>query len=141
MPPQKTSDDAAGQRVTRHRVKRLLRLLPRRAVFHRYPIIGRFAPFARRRAYLWSFKPEHMRPAIYVGAIISLWPLMGFQVALAFVAALLVRGNVMVAAALQLITNPLPPHQSTISRIASVNAYWVGTGTCRPNHPATRRKN
>ncbi len=98
------------ERSRRHantrRAKRLLRYAPRRAVFHRYPLIGRFAALARRRAYLWSFKPKHIRPALYAGSVLSLWPVMGIQLILAFITALMTRSNVMVVGALQFITNP-----------------------------------
>lgn len=89
------------------RVKALLRYTPRRARFHHYPLIGRFADVARKRAYLWSFRKENVRPALYAGAIIALLPIMGIQVPTAFCVALLLRANVMVLAGLQFITNPL----------------------------------
>lgn len=103
--------DHEFERMRRHantrRAKKMLRYAPRRAVFHRYPFIGRFAALARRRAYLWSFKPQHVRPAIYAGAVLSLWPVMGIQLILAFIAALTMRSNIMVVGVLQFITNPL----------------------------------
>lgn len=99
------------QRARRHArlrwVKRLLRFTPRRAVFHRYPVVGRFAGFARRRAHLWSFKPAQVRPAIYIGTVLSLWPVLGIQLLLAVAVSLLSRTNVMVTGGLQFITNPL----------------------------------
>lgn len=98
-------------RVARHaqtrRLKKLLRFTPRRAVFHRYPIVGRFAASARRRAYLWSFKPAHVRPAIYIGTVLSLWPTLGIQLILALALSLFARANFMVTGGLQFITNPL----------------------------------
>lgn len=97
----------AGRHAKRRRWKRFLRFAPRRAVFHRYPLIGRFAGLARRRAYLWSFKPAHVRPALYLGSVLSLWPVMGIQLSLAFIVSLVMRTNVMVVGALQFITNPL----------------------------------
>jgi uncharacterized protein (DUF2062 family) len=124
--------DAEARTIDRRRLKRVLRLLPRRAVFHRYPLIGRFAPQARRRAYLWSLKPRHVRAAIYVGTLISLWPLMGIQIPLAFAVALLVRANVMVAVALQVLTNPFtaaPVYYFTYRIGKSVlAAFGVGAG-------------
>jgi uncharacterized protein len=80
--------------------------MPRRALMHKYPIVGRFADFARRRAYLWSFRPQHLRPAFYAGAIISLMPVMGVQLPIALVLAVVLRANFMVMGALQLLTNP-----------------------------------
>lgn len=98
------------ERARRHaqtrRTKRMLRYAPRRAVFHRYPMIGRFAALARRRAHLWSFKPKHVRPALYFGTILSLWPVMGIQLPLALLVSLFVRCNLMVTGGLQFITNP-----------------------------------
>src|SRR3954462_5505511 len=91
------SPEPEFERQRRHaqtrRMKRVLRYAPRRAVFHRYPLIGRFAVAARRRAYLWSLKPRHVRPALYFGTILSLWPVMGIQLPLALLLALFVRCN------------------------------------------------
>ncbi len=93
------------------RAKWFLRFMPRRARFHRYPLIGRFAEMARKRDYLWSFRTESVRPALYVGAIVAMLPLLGVQIAVAFVLALLFRANVMILVGLQFITTPLtaPP--------------------------------
>lgn len=88
------------------RLKQFLRYMPRRAVFHKYPLIGRFAEAARKRAYLWSFKTAHLRPSFYAGSILSLLPVMGVQLPLAFILCLLLRGNFMVMGGLQFITNP-----------------------------------
>lgn len=84
----------------------MLRFLPRKARFHRYPIIGRFADIARKRAYLWSFRSENVRPSLYAGAIVALLPIMGVQSLAAFLLALLLRSNVMILIGLQFITNP-----------------------------------
>ena len=99
-------DDLPHHHARRLRAKKLLRFVPRRAVFHRYPLIGRFADFARKRAYLWSFKSENMRPAFYAGSILSLLPVMGVQLPLALLLSLLLRANFMVTGGLQFITNP-----------------------------------
>lgn len=88
------------------RVKQMLKYMPRRAVMHKYPLVGRFAEFARKRAYLWSLKPEHMRPAFYAGSILSLLPVMGVQLPLALLLSLVLRANYMVMGGLQFITNP-----------------------------------
>ena len=127
-----------SQPSTRHarrrRWKLLLRFAPRRAVFHRYPIIGRFAHIARRRAYLWSLKPVHVRPALYVGSVLSLWPVMGVQLLLAFIASLFTRSNVMVAGTLQFITNPFtaaPIYYGTycVGRFVLAKTGFVGGAT------------
>ena len=73
---------------------------------HKYPVIGRFAEFARKRAYLWSFKTEDLRPSFYAGSILSLLPLMGVQLPVALILSLALRGNFMVMGGLQFITNP-----------------------------------
>lgn len=88
------------------RAKWMLRFLPRKARFHRYPVIGRFADIARKRAYLWSFRTENVRPSLYAGAIVALLPIMGVQTLAAFVLAILLRSNVMLLIGLQFITNP-----------------------------------
>ncbi|HCJ12408.1 MAG: hypothetical protein A2Y14_03585 [Verrucomicrobia bacterium GWF2_51_19] len=88
------------------RVKKWLRYVPRRATLHKYPIIGSFADKARKCDYLWSFRSAQVIPAIYVGWVLSLWPVFGIQLPLAFLASLLFRANFMVLAALQFITNP-----------------------------------
>lgn len=91
----------------RRRVRRVLRALPRRANVSRYPVIRRFAEAARSRPFLWSFKYAQVRPALYVGSVLAFLPTFGFQVLIAFAAALVVRANLTVMVALQMITNPL----------------------------------
>lgn len=93
-------------RARKRRLKRLLKPLPRRANVTRYPVVKWFAQAAHRRPYLWSFKRAHVLPSLYVGSVLSLLPLYGIQLVLAFGAALAVRGNLTVMAALQLVTNP-----------------------------------
>jgi uncharacterized protein (DUF2062 family) len=93
----------------RHRrirfIKRLLRPLPRRTNVHRYPVLKWFGTAARKRAYLWSFRTNAMTPAFYVGALLSLQPIIGVQIPLAFAAALILRANLPAMVGLQLITN------------------------------------
>ena len=89
------------------RVKRWLRLLPRRSNIHRYPILRLFAESARRRIYLWSFRTENAAPAIYAGCILTLLPLYGIQIPLAFLLALLLRANLPILAGLQVVSNPI----------------------------------
>ena len=106
MLPDEQREEKARRFARRLRAKQFLRFLPRRAVMHKYPVIGRFAAYARKRAYLWSFKSEHMRPAFYAGSILSLLPVMGVQLPVALVLSLVLRGNFMVMGGLQFITNP-----------------------------------
>ncbi|PIQ38502.1 MAG: hypothetical protein COW59_01405, partial [Lysobacterales bacterium CG17_big_fil_post_rev_8_21_14_2_50_64_11] len=87
-------------------LRKLLRPLPRRANVARYPVIKWFAVMARRLPFLWSFRRQHVLPALYLGCVLSLLPVYGIQFGLALVFALLVRGNVTVLMGLQLLTNP-----------------------------------
>ena len=89
------------------RVKRWLRPLPRRTNIHRYPILKLFAQTAKKRIYLWSFREERMVPAIYAGCIITLLPLYGLQLILAFFLALLLRANLPILIGLQVVSNPI----------------------------------
>lgn len=89
------------------RAKRLLRPLPRRATIHRYPVLKWFKNTARARSYLWSFRKQEVVPAFYIGCILSLMPVYGIQVPLAFALALLFRTNLMIMVAVQFITNPI----------------------------------
>ncbi len=89
------------------RVKRLLRPLPRRANIHRYPVLSWFAGTARKKDYLWSFRRNAIVPAFYAGWVLTLLPLYGLQIALAFLLAIMFRANLMIMIALQMISNPL----------------------------------
>lgn len=106
--------------LRRRRLRRLLRPLPRRANVSRYPVLKWFAASAQRAPFLWSFKRAQIVPALYVGSVLSFLPIYGVQFALAFGAALLLRANLTVIVALQLITNPLT--------IAPIYAFtgWIG---------------
>jgi uncharacterized protein len=86
-------------------MKRLLRWMPRRANIHRYPGLKWASGMARSRMYLWSFRYREVAPALYVGTIISFLPIMGIQIPVAFIFALLLRGNLPIFVALQFISN------------------------------------
>lgn len=107
--------------IRRKRLRRLLRPLPRRANLRRYPVLKWFAEHARRAAFLWSFKRENVIPSLYVGSVLAFLPLYGLQLPLAFGAAIAVRGNLTVTAALQFLTNPF-----TIVPIYGFTG-WVGS--------------
>jgi uncharacterized protein (DUF2062 family) len=105
-----TTDERAlnklrGERI--RRVKRWLRPLPRRANIHRYPGLKWFAESARKRAYIWSFRLQHLVPAIYSGCILAFLPLFGIQLPLALLLAILLRANLPVLAGVQFISNPV----------------------------------
>lgn len=93
-------------RETIRRTKQLLRWLPRRARLHKYPLIGRFAAYARTRSYLWSFRTEHVRGGFYLGSVLALLPTLGVQIPIALLLTVLLRLNFMVVGGLQFITNP-----------------------------------
>lgn len=89
------------------RTKWWLRRLPRRASLRRYPIIKFFAHYALRRPYLWSFRLEHVTPAIYAGFILTLLPLYGIQILLALLLAIILRAHLPLLLGLQVVSNPI----------------------------------
>ena len=105
----------------RRLARRLLRPLPRRANVHRYPVIKWFAQRAKRYPFLWSFGRAQVLPALYAGMVLSLSPLYGLQILLAFALALLLRANLTITVGLQMIVNPL-----TIAPIYGGTA-WLGS--------------
>ena len=111
-------------RMQRHwrirRIKRFLRPLPRRANIHRYPVLKWFPKTLHKRSYLWSFKVASAVPALYAGWIITLLPIFGIQSPLAIGAALLLRANLPILIAFQLLSNPF-----TVGLIWYIN-YLVG---------------
>lgn len=96
------------QRFARiRRVKKLMRYLPRKATLHNYPFIKFFANTARKRHYLWSFRSTEVIPALYAGWILTMLPLIGVQIPIAFALALIFRANLVILVALQFISNTL----------------------------------
>lgn len=125
-------EHARQQRHERFRIwKKILRFVPRRTAFHRYPLVGRFADVARKRAHLWSFKIQYLRPAFYAGSILSVMPMLGVQLPAAFVLALLLRANFMVLGGLQFITTPLTaaPIYYTTYTVGNQIIMWSGFGS------------
>lgn len=118
----------------RTRLRRLLRPLPRRSNLHRYPVIKWFAERARRHPFLWSFKRAQIIPALYVGSIISLAPVYGIQILLAFAAAMIFRANLTVMVALQFLTNPLTvvPIYAATGWIGATLMRYFGLGSQLP---------
>lgn len=88
------------------RLKRWMRPLPRRSNIHNYPVLKWFSETAYERAYLWSFKGQAVKPALFWGMIISFSPLVGFQMLIVFLLALIMRANLPIIVALQWISNP-----------------------------------
>lgn len=89
------------------RLKRWMRPLPRRSNIHKYPVLKWFASTAYKRSYLWSFKGNSIKPALFWGMIVSFSPLVGIQMLVVFFLALLLRANLPLIVALQWISNPL----------------------------------
>lgn len=116
------------------RAKFFLRFMPRRARFHTYPVIGRFAAFARKRSYLWSFRSADVRPAIYVGSVLAFLPVLGIQMLLSFALAVLLRRNVMVLVGLQFLTNPFTvvPSFYLTHQVGSAVIHHSGFGHSPP---------
>lgn len=114
----------------RRRLRRWLRPLPRRANVARYPVIKWFAEAARRRPYLWSFKRPQVLASLYVGSVLALLPVYGLQVLIGLVLAVLIRGNLTVMIALQMITNPLTlaPIYVGTHQLGSWLIGWSGYG-------------
>ena len=121
-------------RQRRRRIRTWLKPLPRRATIPRYPILKRFAAFARRRPYLWSFKDAPVVRAIYLGSLLAYLPTYGAQIVIAFIAAWFGRANLTLMIGLQMITNPLTAGPIYLA------AYGLGSGMARllqlpPRHP------
>lgn len=89
------------------RLKKWMRPLPRRSNIHRYPILKWFSTTAYNRSYLWSFRGKNIMPALFWGVWIAMLPIVGIQMLVVFVLALIVRANLPVIIALQWISNPL----------------------------------
>lgn len=125
----------------RRRLRRWLRPLPRRANVARYPIIKWFADAARKRPYLWSFKRPQVLASLYAGSVLALMPVYGMQVAIGLALAILVRGNLTVMVALQMVTNPLtlgPIYYGTYSLGAwLMGAMGDGAGSWSWGSPAS----
>lgn len=114
----------------RRRLRKWLRPLPRRANVSKYPIIKWFADAARRRPYLWSFKRPHVMASLYAGSVLALLPVYGLQVAIGLALAIVVRGNLTVMIALQMITNPLTlgPIYLATHALGEKIIGWTGYG-------------
>ncbi|MDR1303401.1 MAG: DUF2062 domain-containing protein [Puniceicoccales bacterium] len=87
-------------------VKRLLRHMPRRGNLHRYPILRCFERQARQRGYLWSFRVREVVPALYVGWILTLTPILSLHIFVACLLSFIFRANIMIVVLLQFVSMP-----------------------------------
>lgn len=90
----------------KRRIRRILRLLPRRAAMARARLPQWLRSAAQTSWFLWSFRRGPVLRALYFGSVLALLPLFGIQMLLAALVCLGVRANFPVTAALQFITNP-----------------------------------
>lgn len=116
------------RRLWRRRLRRVLKPLPRRSNLSRYPVLRHikhwFAPFP----FLWSYRQSETLRAVYLGSIITFLPIMGGQIFVGAVLALLFRANLTIMTALQFVSNPLTgPFMYALS-------YLVGRAIAIPLH-------
>ncbi len=102
------------------RLKRLLRILPRKGNVHTYPVIRFFAATVRKTPFLWSFKVPEVVRALYAGCILTFLPLLGVQIPLSIGAAFLFRANLPIIFGLQFLSTPF-----TVPFIYTA-AYFIG---------------
>lgn len=136
------TDEHHHQRLLRfariRRAKFWLRFMPRRARFHTYPFVGRFAEFARKRNYLWTFRYPQVRPSLYLGSVLTLIPIPG-QLPIAFVLCLVFRANFMLLGGLQFVSNPATSLPLAIGtyKLGSLVLDVTGLSTHAPEPVAT----
>ena len=97
----------AHRRLWRARIKRVLKHLPRRSNVARYPVLKYIARWTRGRPELWSYRAPSTTRAYYIGSVVTFLPIMGLQIFIAAMMALLFRANLSIVAGLQLVSNPL----------------------------------
>jgi len=88
-------------------LKKFLRYLPSKASLSKTFIFNRWGKgLLNKYPYLWSFSYKSMKSAYYSGWILTFLPVMGIQIPLAVLLAIMFKGNIMVVIALQMISNP-----------------------------------
>lgn len=83
-----------------------MRPLPRRSNIRRYAVLRHFGPLLSSPR-LWGYDRRSLLVAIWAGSLITMQPIMGVQIPLAFAAMLWLRGNLTLAVGLQMLSNPL----------------------------------
>lgn len=89
------------------RARRWMRHLPRRSNVARYPGLRRLSRHLLRLPHLWSYKAPYTTRALYMGAVITWLPIMGAQIPISALLAIVLRTNLSIAVGLQLLSNPL----------------------------------
>jgi len=102
------------------RIRYLLKWMPRKRSISRYPVLGKFGAYLKKRNYLWCFKEDRVGPAILLGSIVAFLPIFGIQLITVMAIAIILKVNLPVIAGLQFISNPL-----TLAPIYLAN-YKVG---------------
>lgn len=96
-----------GVRGRRRAVRRLLKYLPRRSNAARFPGLRPFAKRVKQAPDLWVYRGGPLIRAYYVGSVLTLIPLLGIQILLSVIAAIVLRCNLPILIALAFVTNPL----------------------------------
>jgi uncharacterized protein len=102
------------------KIRHILKWLPSKRSIGRYPMIGRFGSYLKKRNYLWCFQEDRVGPAILIGSIVAFLPIFGIQLITVMAIALILKINLPVIAGMQFISNPF-----TLAPIYFAN-YKVG---------------
>lgn len=95
-------------RIQRFRVtKKWMKYFPSRVTLRKNFLFKKFGSVLLDKVpQLWSFSYQPMRAAYFAGWILTWWPVVGIQIPLAILLAVLFRANVLLLIALQMISNP-----------------------------------
>lgn len=115
----------------RSRTRKILKRLPRRSNIDRYPGLRFIARWTSRYPELWSYRAPYTTRAYYVGSVVTFLPIMGAQILVGTLLALVFRANLTITAGLQLVSNPLTgPFMYYLSyKAGAVTAPWLGIGS------------
>ncbi len=83
------------------------RFIPTPKSLKSYPVLGRYGHELQKKHYLWSWKENHVGPALIAGSIIAFMPIVGIQLFVAMFVALLFKINLPILAGLTFISNPI----------------------------------
>lgn len=88
------------------RLRWILSRVPHRTNIHRYPGLRWIAPLTRKAPWCWSYQRGPLVAAIWLGSIMTVLPVIGIQLPLAMVLAIVFRANLTVTGILQFASNP-----------------------------------